>query len=255
MGTYHRIGIKRSFVRPQNPGIKFTAVATFIGVILNGIISGIGYLDIAGYLGRYSINISEASLPFSSYLFYGYIYILDYWNYVSSAGWLAVFALVSLLFSSIWFLLKKYYPVSSTSNIVLLAYLFASILCLMPAFPIITAYHHGQATASRELRSDFKSFGLISSEVKKEYYLESGDKLVGWSLFSAPEYSWVVVGDSIYKYSNSQRAILVRIDYGKIKTPIPILRAESRVWRFIIGIQHCETYIKFQVIKCGIGGF
>lgn len=219
MGTLNRIGMRKSFVRPQNPGVKFTAVATFIGVILNGIISGIGYLDIAGYLSRYSVNISEAGLPFSSYLFYGYIYILDYWNYVSSAGWWAVFALVSLLFSSIWFLLRRYYPVSSTSNIVLLAYLFASVLCLIPALPITTAYHHGQASASRELRSDFNTFGLISSTVRKAYYLENGEKLVGWSLFSAPDYSWVVVNDSVYKYSNSQRAILVRMDYGKIKVP------------------------------------
>lgn len=249
MGTYRRIGMQRSFTRPRNPGIKFTAVATFVGVISNGIISGIGYFDIAGYLSRYGINISEANLPFSSYLFYGYIYILDHWNKVSSAGWWAVFVLVLLVFSGMWLLLKKFYPVISTSNIVLLAYFLATVLCLTPALPIATAYSYGQASASRELRSDFKSFGLRSSTVTRVYYLENGDKLVGWSLFSAPEYAWIVVDDSVYKYNYSQRAVVVRLDYARITVPKLILRAESRVWRVIAGGSCKEILVKYYMAK------
>lgn len=244
MKSFNWGNVDRTFRRPRNPGIKLTAIAAVFGVILNGIISGVGYLVVAGYLDYYKINIAEADLPLSSYLFYGYLYLLDRWNVLSGAGWLAVSAFILILTYLIWFLLKNYYPVRSASKNILIAYALGSLLCLAPALPIVTAYNHGKETAYWEMRSDFEGFGLRASKAIKTYYLEGGETLVGWSLFSAPKVSWIVVGNTVYKLNSFERKIMIKIDYHKIALPDRVVKAEKVFWVMVSGYDNKYIYVK-----------
>ncbi|WP_208691066.1 hypothetical protein [Pseudomonas oryzihabitans] len=244
MGSSNRSTNPRSFKRPRNPGIKLTGPFALIGVIVNGLITGAGYLSIAGYLNYYRINIVEAELPLSSYLFYGYIYVLDWWNFLSGSSWLAVSIFIVVVTLLMWFVLKKCYPARSNSNNILIAYGLGSLICISPAFPIITAYQHGKDMAHRELRSDFNGFGLQASKAVKTYYLEGGEMLVGWSLFTGPKVAWIVVDDSIYKINTFDRNILLRIDYDKIRLPEHVVKAEQRFWQAI-----AENHKKYIFLK------
>lgn len=246
MGSSNRSTSPRSFKRPTNPGIKLTAPFAFLGVVLNGIISGAGYLDVAGYLNYYKINIVEADLPISSYLFYGYTYILNWWNVITGSGWLTVSLFIVIVTIFVFFFLRQYYPTRSTSNNVMIAYAIGSLVCISPAFPIVTAYQHGKETAHWELRSDFKGFGLQSSKAVKTYYLDGGDKLVGWSLFTAPTVAWIVVDDAVYKISIFDRKILLRIDYKKIVIPRQVEKAEIKFWQSIS--EHPESHASLRNI-------
>lgn len=244
MSIFHRGNADQPFRRPSNPGVKITALAAFLGVLLNGVISGVGYLVVAGYLNYYKINIAEAELPLSSYLFYGYLYLLDRWNVLSGAGWLAVTFFILILTYLIWFSLKNYYPVRSASKNILIAYALGSLLCIAPALPIVTAYNHGKETAHWEMKSDFKGFGVGASKTTKTYYLEGGEILVGWSLFTAAKVSWIVVDNSVYKISNFEREILFRIDYDQVSLPSQVINAENELWRIIAGRADEYVYIK-----------
>jgi len=246
MGSSKRSNSPRSFKRTSNPGIKLTGPFALIGVILNGLVTGAGYLNIAGYLNYYRINIVEAELPLSSYLFYGYIYVLNRWNFLSGSGWFAISIFIVVMTFLVWFVLKKCYPARSNSNNILVAYGLGSVICISPAFPIVTAYQHGKDMAHWELRSDFNGFGLQASKVVKTYYLEGGNMLVGWSLFTGPKVSWIVVDDSIYKINSFDRKIMLRMDYDEIKLPRQVVKAEHELWQAIAG--HYKNYIAVKIL-------
>lgn len=240
---------QRSFKRPSNPGVKFTAWAALVGVSLNGILAAVGYLRILGYLGYYNIEISEAQLPFSTYLCYGYLYFLERWNAFSSGGSFWRTLAILLVFSTVLWFFVRAYPLVSITKAVAFSYLTAAVVVILPAIPVLTAFSHGRDAAAREIKYDFHGFGRSNAKVEKLYYLSDDTRLRGWTLFSTAEIVWIVSDDFVYKYSNSSRTILLRIKYSEIDVPQVIKSSNFLFWRSLAGIKNQVHSYKYLILK------
>lgn len=173
----------------------------------NSILAGVGYLYLAGYLGRNGIDMSELEINLPSLLLNGYAFVLSSLNIGSKPLLLAINVTIMLIGAfPLYRLLARTHPkMNDNSRVLASVGLFAFLLVAFVTGPAYVL-NSGVSLANKEL-SAITSFKPETA--RKTHSVETDIGTISGTLVTAGQrYAYLRSGNVVYKIANDSQKVV-----------------------------------------------
>lgn len=177
---------------------------TFLTVVINGVLSILGYMHLAGYLDSFGISLNELEIGLPTLLFNGYLSamtgMMDYHIFSVIAAAITTTTLVSFgLF--IVFRTKQWAQKFISQAMAML------LVISIPLIPIfgITA---GQHDAYRDYKTENGTLNISSLASKIAINTKDNKTITGTKVFATTQYTLILQKDELYKILNKGNQVV-----------------------------------------------
>ncbi|RON08459.1 hypothetical protein BK659_13760 [Pseudomonas brassicacearum] len=219
-------------VAPESISPKLSTEAVFkslalFAVALNGSLTVFGYMNLAGYLERFGITLSELDIDIPTLMFQGYLTLVN--GVYGEANKYPLFGPAALCFVFVLIagaIVFKLLPKHSPDKKFAISMFLGTLFLLSPTIPFLGA-KYGMKLAAEDYSSQNGAWPKLGLQKTHTIKTNNGD-ISGAVLFSTKSYTIILVKNEVYKLSNDTNRIVRKITLSPREEPMEKFLLENQ---------------------------